>query len=305
VRDAYVLKEERYMSTWSDVTLNLEKYLSENRHVEFYLSPYPEDGSKEHQVMVATRNVYVPKSHEKLTNTEVGRSYMAAVSKIFGKTEDTFGVTDDIRPSEIPHRIIRTMKTIVGTCTGVSHKVFQLGDDAGYFAYAIELGFPISDKNDTFNPKLLFDAINEIFNILKQCQLSDQYMTNILSLRFIKKSNAYLSMMHGANTAMLEFEMISDTFGGQSILRRLNHQLYKKYGGKMRCHWGLNLDGFNGDYVRRSYPEYSKWKKIYRQLNSKSTFDNSWSLRMGLDRAETREDEHDYEHGYVPKGGEE
>jgi len=236
----------------------------------------------DYPVLITTRNIVNQPAHP--ITSEFGRSILRLMSQYLlpGRLETVTSLAFNLHPKDVPKIITESMKTLVGEYTNKSYEVLLLGDYSGYLGYAIELGFPISDHLG-YSPKILFEAVEEIFRLTKQNQeYGEEYMTSPLSIRFVHPSTAHLSMMSSNLTAMIELDMVSNTWGGISLIRRIQQRLFSKFGEKMRVHWGLDFDGFNGDYVRKSYPSFPLWEEVYRQMNKEHTFDNSWTLRMGL-----------------------
>src|SRR5207248_4851942 len=111
-------------------------------------------------------------------------------------------------------------------------------------------------------------------------QVGQAYLTSPFALRFVKASSAFLSMMHGADTCMVEFPMLDNTIGGKELLQEIETEMYA-FGG--RPHWGLLnfLSGANG-LVETMYPALQLWLDVYRELNPNGTFDNAFTERCGF-----------------------
>ena len=112
--------------------------------------------------------------------------------------------------------------------------------------------------------------------------LGNLYHTAPVSLRFVKASEAFLSMMHGYDTCMMEIILAKDTQGGFEMLRRYENELYKFSG---RPHWGqVNSLTGSHDLIKSIYPKYDKWLEIYKQLNKNGTFDSPFTNRVGFSK---------------------
>jgi len=188
-----------------------------------------------------------------------------------------------LHPKCFPEIIESQLPLLQGEYRDVSYKVLNLGDHSGRLGYACEFEVPVGDGLQS-----LYDVMKDIFEYATENSfIAERYFSSAMGVRFTKESHGYLSMMHGSSlTASIEVAMISDTEGGLSQLRRLQRKLYHKYGpsGKFRCHWGLDLENFGRSYLKNCYPYFDIWESVYKQLNSLHTFDNAWTLRMGLDR---------------------
>jgi len=99
-------------------------------------------------------------------------------------------------------------------------------------------------------------------------------------VRFVKESPCFMSMMNKRNTVIIEFDMLVGTIGGKEIVKRLESEMFDLKG---RPHWGLDLDWLNGSIgMQNLYPDFPKWLKFCNNFNSKGTFDNSFTNRMGF-----------------------
>jgi len=284
VRPKFSLKEEREIIHLSKITHDfLNKCINDNEHVEIYISPYTTRDSNEHPALLTRRN----ETNEPHVNTEKGRHFMTALSKLLGPAENRLGALISLKPHDVPVSLYKALSIMEGTFIDKSYKIFNLGDSSGYLGYAIEFGFPITVNDDgSYNFSLLFAGIAEIIQLANaEISLSNQYFSSPFSLRFVKESEAHMSMMQGAPlTAMIEMDMASGSYGGISILHRIGDKMLHKFGPRLRMHWGLNLDGFPATYIRKSYPNFNLWYDVYQQFNREGTFNNKWTCWMELDQ---------------------
>ena len=56
-------------------------------------------------------------------------------------------------------------------------------------------------------------------------ELGDVYQSSPISFRFVKASNAYMSMMQGRDTMMIELIQLSRTDGGYELLAAYEKEL--------------------------------------------------------------------------------
>ena len=57
-----------------------------------------------------------------------------------------------------------------------------------------------------------------------------------------------------------------------------------------RPHWGLDMDHVkNEDTLRRLYPRWDDWKAVYERFNSKGTFNNPLTDRLGISMSSCKE----------------
>jgi hypothetical protein len=80
---------------------------------------------------------------------------------------------------------------------------------------------------------------------------------------------------------MIEVPMIDPTTGGMQILKDIEEALIEL---GARPHWGqINYLEGGIDLIRKLYPMLDKWLAVRRILNSRGTFNNSFSQRCGFD----------------------
>ena len=155
---------------------------------------------------------------------------------------------------------------------------------SGKAGFAMEIGFPVQDKDGNYTDVHLKAALDRIFEVAQTARLEgDQFQTSPFAIRFVKSSKANMSMMNGVDTVMLELDMVAGSYAGQEVVNRIQHHLYDLGG---RPHWGLEFDQLTGnnDLLTQMYPEYPKWKKVYDQFNAKGTFNNATTNRLGLSK---------------------
>ncbi len=272
VRERYWMKEERTLSTWSRVKQDLQAggVLAQNRHYEVLVNPYLTNG--EHTCLVTRRNP-VPEPTvppEQLPH----RNYLV---ELFAKFPGSAAVLLDIInavPDLVPTIINGAMQSLAVDYVDRSYRVFNIGAANDAPAYGSEIGFPLSTY---------LDAAECILQVAADGQrVGKAYLTSPFSLRFVKASKAYLSMMHGADTCMIEFPMLNNTIGGKELLRRIEHEMYG-FGG--RPHWGLLNFLSGGDKLIGSmYERYPTWLSLFQQLNLDGMFDNAFTDRCGISK---------------------
>ena len=164
--------------------------------------------------------------------------------------------------------------SVTATYRNVSHEVLYLGVN-GPDGFGIEAGFEYTtmEKVD--------EHLSLIFQFFKEKNAHGHAATTPMGIRFVKGTKAYLSPQYGRDTVMFEIGMLAGTNQGQDMLEDLQ-KILQKAGG--RLHWGLHLKALDvaPDQLRRQYPMYDRWVKVYRALNSKGIFNNSFTERMEL-----------------------
>ena len=124
-------------------------------------------------------------------------------------------------------------------------------------------------------------AVEEVLRVAAQRRdLGQVYSTSPISLRFVKESPAYMSMMNGRDTMMMELIQLTRTEGGFELLAAYEEALYRCGG---RPHWGQynTLTGSHG-LMQSMYREYPKWLAVHAQLNESGVFDGPFSKRVGI-----------------------
>ena len=140
-------------------------------------------------------------------------------------------------------------------------------------AYSSEIAIPMDGRH--------IEAVERIFEVADQHRrLGDVYQSSPIALRFVRASPAYASMMHGADTMMIELIQLRGNEGGYEMLGAEEEALYE-IGG--RPHWGQvnTLTGSHG-LVASMYPRYEDWQAVHRQMNASGVFDSPFSKRVGI-----------------------
>jgi L-gulono-1,4-lactone dehydrogenase len=126
----------------------------------------------------------------------------------------------------------------------------------------------------------LAEAIDRLIAVAaRHRDLGRVYHTGLVSLRFVRASPAYLSMMHGRDTMMIELIHATHTEGGFELLGAFEDALYD-IGG--RPHWG-QVNTLRGP-IGRLYPEFDRWLAVHDELNATGVFDSPFSKRVGISR---------------------
>jgi L-gulono-1,4-lactone dehydrogenase len=269
-RARYYLAENRTLSTWSRVKAELTAgpVLRDNAHYEVLVNPYETKGN--HTCLVTRRNP-TPEPIEPLLERPQRNVLIELAASLPGTGELLLALLSAY-PQVIPGLLDQAMGALAGDYVDRSYHVFNVGAANDLPAYGSEIAF-------TLNQYL--PAIERIFAIAAQRQRDGQaYLTSPFSVRFVQASSAYLSMMYGADTGMIEFPMLDGTVGGKELLQEIETELYA-YGG--RPHWGLLnfLSGANG-LLAAMYPKLPQWLAVFQQLNPDGIFNNAFTERCGF-----------------------
>lgn len=275
----YWLREERYLTDWRTIREQLRQgdILRNNRHVEVLVNPYSTLPDNNHKCLVTIRNMSAPP-----VGIPIDKGHRNYFTELLG---DLIGIFPDIENimayvfntfySRIPIFIDEAMKGLVDDgYTNISYKVLNLGSANNVRAFSSEIGFPMCD--DTY-----IAGVEGILAMAARMRSTGQvYLSAPFSLRFVQKTDAYLAMMQGSDTCMVEMPMLYGTFGAYETLRRYQEEMLRFSG---RPHWGQvnNLSGAGG-LIGKLYPELDRWLAVYRQLNARGTFDNAFTDRVGF-----------------------
>lgn len=161
--------------------------------------------------------------------------------------------------------------------------IYNLGLN-GNAGFATEIGFPLETKEGKYTSDYFKAAVDKIHRIAQNARINgEQYQSSPFSIRFVKESNAHLSMMQGINTCMIEMDMVTGTYGGMEIMMRYQNAMYDLGG---RPHWGLEFDHLSGsnNLIADMYPNLDKWVAVYNQFNAVGTFNNRFTDRIGFSK---------------------
>jgi hypothetical protein len=282
VEPAYCLREVRTLTTWSDVKADLRSgdVLRNHRHYEVLVNPYPRAGTHgEHRCLVTTRDVVACDR----PGASRSRSWLVELASAFPLTSSIVNVIVGLWPRLSPRLIDAQMTAIARRdYENVSYKVLNIGNANLLHAYSAEIGVPI-DAAGTH-----VEAVERIFEIARRHrELGEVFHTSAISLRFVRASPAFLSMMHGRDTMMIELIQLTHTEGGMELLADYEEQLYALGG---RPHWGQvnTLTGSHG-LLEEMYPRYPDWQAVRARFNASGVFDSPFSKRVGISRSQFRQ----------------
>jgi D-arabinono-1,4-lactone oxidase/FAD binding domain-containing protein len=278
VEPAYWLDEVRTMSTWSAVRTDLEKgaVLQDNRHYEVYFNPYSVGGA-EPKCLVTTRNL-CPQPDGRPKNRR-RRNFFTQFSAGIRLIPWLINAVVDFWPAITPRFLDQALKLLADRgYADKSYRVLNIGGPNHLPAYSSEIGIPVDSR------RLHIQAVETIITIAEQYRRTGQvYHTSPVSLRFVRSSAAFMSMMHGHTTMMIELILMTDTEGGFELLGTYEEALYGLGG---RPHWGqVNYLSGGDQFLTSVYPQYPRWAKVHAALNESRVFDSPFSKRVGIARS--------------------
>jgi hypothetical protein len=274
VQEKFYLREVRTMTTWDEVREQLLEgaLLRDNRHCEIYFNPYDQDGV--HHCLITTRNEVTREEYER--DPHRARHFFVELLSRLKITPWVINLIQGLWPSISPSMIDRALKGLAQRdFTNVSYRVFNIGTANYLPAYSAEIGVPVDERG------LHLQAVEKVFEVAaRHRDLGNAYQSSPISLRFVRASDALMSMMYGRDTMMIELIMLTHTEGGFELLADYEEALYALGG---RPHWGQvnSLTGSDG-LVASMYPRFEDWLAVHRRLNASGVFDSPFSKRVGI-----------------------
>jgi len=269
----FKLREDRYFyDSWPSVQslLSDRKILfSGADHVEIYISPYT--GSA-----LLTKRIRVPVGTNNKGPTALRHIGTWALQHLIHRSVVTFLL--NTFPELVPQFIESALKALVGTYIDDSDKVFLLPAPPDY-GIGCEVGFQLKADNTTFDSASLKNVVSRIRSKVEEVKKYHMYLTSPISLRFVKKCDAYLSMMAKGDVCMFEIPVIDGTANGNELLKIIEKMLIDNGGTP---HWGLDFDVFRGNDIKNRFPYWSLWEKHYKAFNEQGLFSNAFTKRMDL-----------------------
>jgi L-gulono-1,4-lactone dehydrogenase len=277
VRDSFHLAEQREEivgeKCWEDLKHGnrIHALLQANRHLEIWVNPYAINGN--HGCLVTKRNIYdkdvtrLPKGSRMrrwFIENVVLRYFTSLPAMIFA-----------LFHKKTPQLIAASMRGVLDKDGYIdkSFKVMNIGNANNVRGYAGE--YAVSLKNDLF-----IKAVDRIIELAEKNKiLGEIYHTAPISLRFVRQSNAFLSMMHGEDKCLIEVPLVYQTKGRFQILDKLEDELCLL--GDIRPHWG-QYHNLGKESIRRLYPQLDRWLGVYKQMNTTGVFSNTFTDRCGF-----------------------
>ena len=266
VEPEYWLTEVRELSSWARERERIPEALQVNRHYEVYLNLYGQN-----RCIACRRNRTTVHRGKRATDRFRRHLWLELASR--SKVIPFLGnLILDALPDTAPGRTDSMLGFLADNeYTGPSYKVLNIGAANLLPAYSSELAVPL----DHFA-----EAIDRLIEVAaRHRDLGRVYHTGLVALRFVKASPAYMAMMHGRDTMMIELIQATDTEGGFELLAAYEEALYDLGG---RPHWG-QVNALAGP-LARMYPEYDRWMAVHDELNASGVFDSPFSKRVGITR---------------------
>jgi hypothetical protein len=272
VEPRFYLREVRELHPWAKVRADLEDgaVLRDNEHYEVVFSPYRR--KLEYPCLVTTRNRTADPRHRPWDKRM--RNWLVELVARLPFTSQLLNLVLHVKPSLAPLLLESAMRALVkDEYDEVSYKVFNIGSANLVPAVSAEIGIPMDGRH--------IEAVERIFAVAdRRRQLGDVYQSSPIALRFVRASPAYMSMMHGRDTMMMELIQLAGNEGGYELLGAYEKALSDL---DARPHWGqVNTLTAGHGLVASMYPRYEDWQAVHREMNSSGVFDSPFSRRVGI-----------------------
>jgi hypothetical protein len=303
VMEMYWLEETREITTLDQVFKSLDSadgsvpdILNQYRNFEILVHPYPMD---EHNKVIEMDPTLPPETYYPyfkclLTKRNIAQDpgkpfHRKGHRQALTQFMSHFGISFEITAALINAIPILTPDIVTLALHGLTDEgyvnkywhIYNLGLE-GNAGFATEIGFSLENEEGKYTSDNFKAAVNKIHLVAQNARLNgEQYQSSPFSLRFVKESNAHLSMMQGTNTCMIEMDMVTGTYGGMEVMMRYQNNMYDLGG---RPHWGLEFDHLSGsnNLIADMYPKLDNWLAVYNQFNAVGTFNNRFTDRVGF-----------------------
>jgi hypothetical protein len=273
VGPAHLLTERRRPTTWERERDLIGERLAAHRHYELLLTPYAgHDG--EHPCMITTRDLHDGPLPPWWSARRRRNLFAEAVSAFPGSGRALQALTR-LLPASTPAGLAWTLRRLVDDeYTGPSHRVLNIGAANALPAVSMEIGVPV-DAAGTH-----VAAVERVIEAAAAFRrLGGVYHTAPISLRFVGRSDALVSMMHGRElTMMLELILLDGSYGGPELLAAYEDTL-RPLGG--RPHWG-QINHLTRDDVEELYPAFDRWLAVHAELDRSGVFGGPFAQRLGI-----------------------
>jgi FAD/FMN-containing dehydrogenase len=269
-RDAYLLTERRTPTTWESERGRIVEALGCHRHYELLLTPYAgRDG--EHLCMVTTRHPPTGPAPPWWSSRSRRNLFAETVSTLPGA-----GLALKALVALLPGRTPGSLEWVINRLvddefTGRSYRVLNIGAANVLPARSMEIAVPLDQH---------VAAMDAVFGVAEAFRARGRiFHTAPIALRFVKRSPALLSMMHGRELTMtIELIVIDGSFGSCELLAAYERAL-RPLGG--RPHWG-QVNHLTPAEVERLYTGLPAWRRVHALLNASGVFDGPFPSRVDI-----------------------
>jgi FAD/FMN-containing dehydrogenase len=267
-----LLKEVREASTWEDVRDSIPAEVADKRHYELYLTPYPRRGDGKHLCMVTTRTVAteLPPWWSSRRRRRLRAELLARLPGL----GHVLNLVVRAVPRLTPFLLSMAVRAIADDeYTNRSYRVLNIGAANVLPVLSAEIAVRFDDRS--------YVAAFETIARVAERQRGHAYHSAPMAVRFVKRSSAFLSMMHERETVMFELILLSRTKNGLDLLAAYERELMSL---GARPHWGqVNHLDARPRLLAELYPgSYDAWRAIHAQLNSTGVFTGRFPQRVGI-----------------------
>jgi len=270
VEPKYYLREVRELHPWAKVKADLQQgdVLRDNEHWEIVFSPYAR--KHEYPCLVTTRNRTSDPRRRPWDKRM--RNWLVELAALFPFTSQLLNLVLRLSPKLAPMLLETAMTALVKKqYDEVSYKVLNIGNANLVPALSGEVGIAIDGRH--------IEAVQRIFAVAdERRRVGGIYQSAPIALRFVKRSPAYMSMMHGQDTMMIELIELAGSAGALELMNAYEAALYELGG---RPHWG-QINAMTPDFVASAYPRYGDWQEVRRMLDPGGVFDSPFARRVGI-----------------------
>lgn len=282
VTQSYFLEEKREGKVnemkWSYLKEKLRKkeMIYDHRHFEVWVNPYKIDG--ENNCLITTKDIYKGETEGLPLTRRVRNIFSEFFAAAF---EILIRYYFKLFYSHAPQILRYSMRGVIDMDGYInkSYEVLHLGAANNIKSFSGEYAVSMEDGK-------FVDAVDIILDQAERLRKEGNIFHTVpVSLRFVRKSDAFFSMMNGEDKCLIEVPMLKWTYGGFQILENIEKELIK-IGG--RPHWGqYNQLSENNELIKRLYPEFDKWKRVYDHFNKAGTFENTFTDMCGFSKIKT------------------
>jgi hypothetical protein len=272
VVDRFWLNEIRKVTTWEELRGKLDvDWLRRQGHFELLLNPHPRADGK--HTCLTTQRVVLTERPRRLRWEQLARHPLTELVASLPITHPILMAVLDLAPRGTPEELDKAIEGLAQpSYVNRSYRVFNIGAANLLPAISSEIGVPIAGGEHVA-------AVERIMELAaRRARIGESYHTAPFSLRFVKGTDAMLSMMQGRDTMMIELILQTDTDGGLEMLAGYEDALYSLCG---RPHWG-QINTLTEPVVRKLYPRLDEWRAVHSRLNASGVFDSPFSKRVGL-----------------------
>ena len=246
VFEKFWIKENRVMTNWGEITshngfltnlINGGKLHPDGIEPDFYelqINPYPIE-TGDYNILLTKRWISTEELTPSQHRAEKGSALLQQLAVTF---QDVIEGVVNASPKLAESTLNTALEAQLDEeYINISHKVFNIGAINNTRVYAIEIAFPLNE---------IVRAIEEQFEIIRELREDNIVQMAPLAIRFVKSSDATISMMHGRDTAMMEIINLQGLRGIEKYFKRHQDRLLDPNEYDSRPHWGLDLNYFKG-----------------------------------------------------------